>query len=112
LLLIGYYLFKFKNKQDYYSDLKPVVSNRHLDPMDNFLSQFINSKFNKFRIYAHNLSSFDGILITSALFYISQHNDCKLEPTIKDNKLISIKLRFGRRTGTNNFIYYIEFQDS
>lgn len=82
-----------------------------LDKLIEFFLQFIDKKFHKFRLYAHNLSSFDGILIMEAFFHMSEQHGFRLEPIIKDNKIISLKIRFGKTSG-NKYRYYIEFHDS
>jgi DNA polymerase type B, organellar and viral len=76
-----------------------------------FFIQFIDTKYHKFVLYAHNFSSFDGILILESLVYMCENHNLKIEPLIRDNKIISIKIRFGK-TSQNRYRYYIDFHDS
>jgi hypothetical protein len=82
-----------------------------LDKLNEFFLQFIDKNYHKFRLYAHNLSSYDGILILEALFQMYEDCGFKIEPVIRENKIISLKLRFGK-TKENKFRYYIKFHDS
>jgi hypothetical protein len=50
-----------------------------------FFLNFIQPKYNKFILYAHNLSNFDGIFILESLLYISENYNLKIEPLIRDN---------------------------
>ncbi len=79
--------------------------------LQDFFLQFIDKKYHKFVLYAHNFSSFDGILILESLVYMCEDHGFKIEPLIRDNKIISIKIRFGK-TSQNRYRYYIEFHDS
>jgi hypothetical protein len=77
----------------------------------NFFIQFIQPKYHKFVLYAHNLSGFDGILILESLVYLSEDNGFRIEPLIRDNKIISIKIKFGKMKD-NRYRYHITFHDS
>jgi hypothetical protein len=79
--------------------------------LQNFFLKFISQKYHKFTLYAHNFSTFDGILVLESLVYLCEENGFKLEPIIKENKIISIKIRFGL-TSQDRYRYYIEFHDS
>jgi hypothetical protein len=79
--------------------------------LQDFFKDFVDKKFHKFVLYAHKLSTFDGVLILESLFYLCEENGYKLEPLIRDNKLISIKFRFVK-IKPNKYRYYIEFHDS
>jgi|HubBroStandDraft_3_1064219.scaffolds.fasta_scaffold04085_3 hypothetical protein len=50
-----------------------------------FFFQFIQPKYHKFVLYAHNLSGFDGIFILESLVYLFEDCGFKIEPLIKDN---------------------------
>lgn len=79
--------------------------------LQNFFLQFINKKYHKFTFYAHNFSTFDGILLLEALFKMCEENGFKFEPIIRENKIISLKIRFGL-TSDNRFRYHVKFHDS
>nr|YP_009710567.1 DNA polymerase type B [Amanita pseudoporphyria]QFZ98516.1 DNA polymerase type B [Amanita pseudoporphyria] len=96
----------------------PAKSNEPSFPRDEKIKiiqehfiQYLNKKYHKYVLYAHNFSSFDGILIFESLVKMCEEYDYKLDPLIKDNKIISVKMRFGRVSGTK-YRYYIEFHDS
>jgi DNA polymerase type B, organellar and viral len=76
-----------------------------------FFLQFIDYKYHNFTLYAHNLSGFDGILILESLVYLSDDYGFKIEPLIRDNKIISIKVSFGKMKD-NRYKYHITFHDS
>lgn len=80
--------------------------------LQTFLMQIFTGKFNKYRIYAHNLSSFDGVLLLRTLIAIGDRHNIKIEPLIRDNKIISIKCRYEYRKDLNKYRYSIEFRDS
>jgi DNA polymerase type B, organellar and viral len=82
-----------------------------LKSLQHFFLNFIDKKYHKFVLYAHNLSSFDGILILESLVYMCDNFGFKLEPLIRDNKIISMKIGFGPKL-QNRHRYYIEFHDS
>jgi len=46
------------------------------------------------------------------LYELGKEYDYKITPVVKDNKLLSIKCRFGRIPYTNKYRYYFEFHDS
>ena len=46
-----------------YSTLNKELREDKLKTLELFFLQFIETKYHKFRIYTHNLSSYDGILI-------------------------------------------------
>ena len=79
--------------------------------LQNFFLKFISQKYHKFTLYAHNFSTFDGILVLESLVYLCEENGFKLEPIIKENKIISIKIRFGL-TSQGRYLYYVKFHDS
>ena len=79
--------------------------------MEQFLLNFFDRSLHKFVIYAHNLSSFDGVFILKYLLKIGEKYDYLIEPVFRDRKLITIKCRFGKDK-TGRYRYYIEFHDS
>ena len=93
------------------SELNKNLRSNKIKTLESFFLQFIDSKYHKFRLYAHNLSTYDGILIFESLFHMCENNGFKLEPIIRDNKIISLKIRFGW-SKQNRYRYYIEFHDS
>jgi DNA polymerase type B, organellar and viral len=85
--------------------------NERIHLLQDFFLQFIDKKYHNFVLYAHNLSTFDGILILESIFYLCEDLGFKLEPLIRDNIIIGLKLRFGKMKG-NRYRYCIEFHDS
>jgi hypothetical protein len=77
-----------------------------------FFNKFITYNYHSFVFYAHNLSTFDGILILEALVYLCDKYNYKIEPLIRDNKIISVKILYGYRVDKGKYRYYIEFHDS
>lgn len=77
-----------------------------------YLGQYMTHKFNKFRIYAHNLSGFDGIFILNSLILLEENNKIKVIPTRRDDKLISIKVLFNFDEKYNRYRNHIIFHDS
>ncbi len=76
--------------------------------MAEFFYQFIEKKDHKFILYAHNLAKFDIVFIMESLILLSDNINIKLEPIIRDNKLIKIRIYYF----INNNKYYIDFHDS
>jgi len=80
--------------------------------MTKFLSNIIQYKYHTYRVYAHNLMGFDIIFIYKILLKYAEKNDIKIEPLFREERLISIKCKFGRYINTSSYRYYIEFHDS
>jgi hypothetical protein len=80
----------------YLSDYKD-----HNDMLIHAINSLLKRKYNGYKIYVHNLSNFDGIFIIKILSLIDNIN---IKPIIKDNKMIDIKIIFGK--------YNIAFRDS
>jgi hypothetical protein len=76
------------------------------------LEQFLDPKYNGFKIYAHNLSLFDGIFILKILVELKNRMIIKIEPLFRDRKLISIRVKYGYVRKNYSFKYQIEFRDS
>jgi hypothetical protein len=70
----------------------------------------LKRKFNKYKIYVHNFSHFDGIFLMKIISEIV--NIKNIKPIIRDNRIISLKLNFLPENKQNNNNYYIEFRDS
>lgn len=74
------------------------------DNSDEMITKAIKSimirKYSGFRVYLHNFSNFDGIFILRILSNISTD----IKPIIRDNKVIDLKVKFGK--------YTIFFRDS
>jgi hypothetical protein len=93
-----------------YYDGKKVNSFYLTDYIDSneMLKDCINSllirKYTGYKIYVHNLSNFDGVFLLKVL---SQIDNIHIYPTIKDGKMINIKLTYD---GINQ--YNISFRDS
>jgi len=88
-----------------------ILRLNRINSIKHFFIKFIQPKYHNFVLYAHNLSGFDGILILESLVYLSEECSFKIEPLIRDNKIISIKLRFGKMKN-NRYRYHIIFHDS
>jgi hypothetical protein len=65
------------------------------------ITSLLKRKYNGYKVYVHNLSNFDGIFILKILSSIKYIN---IKPIIKDDKMIEIKIIFGR--------YNFAFRDS
>jgi DNA polymerase type B, organellar and viral len=114
-VLIAY--FNFYNKTSGYELLFNLndKSREGLNPelkIQKFLISFLNPKYHGFKFYAHNLSLFDGIFILKNLVSISNKINIKIEPLIRDKKLLSIKVRFGYIEKLKKYRYNIIFKDS
>nr|YP_010192431.1 hypothetical protein LK379_mgp21 [Amanita sinensis]QZN08168.1 hypothetical protein [Amanita sinensis] len=116
--------FDFYNKESYSkifrkdltkTELIPAISNNFIfnknirlhkiEMLSEFFLQFIDKKYHKFVLYAHNMSNFDAVFILESLMYLSEKYNIKIEPLMRENKLIKIRLTF-----YNSF--YIDFHDS
>jgi hypothetical protein len=82
------------------------------DLLIKFIIRLLQPKFHKYVVYAHNLSQFDMVFIYKTLLIMSQEYHLKLEPTVRDSKLISLKVRFDYREDYKKYRYYIVFHDS
>ena len=96
----------------FYTNLFPTNDERFYDNMTKFLSNIIQYKYHTYRVYAHNLMGFDIIFIYKILLKYAEKNDIKIEPLFREERLISIKCKFGRYINTSSYRYYIEFHDS
>jgi hypothetical protein len=96
----------------FYTDLVPTNKNVFQVKMISFFSNIFRYKYHKYIIYAHNFSGFDIIFMYKALLKLAEIQDIKVVPLYRDNKIITIKCRFGRYLNSKKFRYYIEFQDS
>jgi hypothetical protein len=67
----------------------------------------LKRKYNKYRVYLHIFSYFDGIFLMKALSNIVKSNNIK--PIIRDGRIINLKLEFYSKTRKK---YYVEFRDS
>jgi hypothetical protein len=101
----------FYTGQEFQEELHPYQNTNELN-VSYFFNQFFTKRFHKYVIYAHNLSAFDGIFILRGLVILSERHDYKIEPLIRDGKIISVKCRFHRIPDTNKFRYYFELHDS
>ena len=84
----------------YLSDYRDVD-----DMLTSCIINLLKRKYNGYKIYAHNLSNFDGIFLLKIL---SNIDNFTLNPIIRDGKLINLSLirKVGNRT------YKIDFRDS
>lgn len=65
------------------------------------VKSIMQRKYNKYKVYLHNFSYFDGIFLLRVLTMLSNN----IKPTIKDNNLININFKFGEK-------YSLYFRDS
>jgi len=74
--------------------------------------ELLNYKYSGYIIYAHNLSSFDGVYILNHLVKLSEIINIRIEPLFRDRKLIQIKVYYGYIKSINKYRYSIIFRDS
>nr|YP_009649331.1 DNA polymerase family B [Rhizopogon vinicolor]QDA23246.1 DNA polymerase family B [Rhizopogon vinicolor] len=68
------------------------------------ISSLLKRKYKGYKIYVHNLSNFDGIFLLKIL---SSINHIKVQPILKDGKIINLKLNYDSINS-----YQINFRDS
>jgi len=89
LAVISCCIYDGVNKMSFYlSDY-----NSSDDLLINAINSLLIDKYNNYKIYIHNLSSFDGIFL---LRILAKLNNTKLIPIIKDDKMIALTLKFGK----------------
>lgn len=86
--------------------------NKNMIKIADYLGQYMTHKFHKFRIYAHNMSGFDGIFLLNSLLLLQESNNIKIIPTKRDNKMISIKVLFNYDGKYERYRNHIIFHDS
>lgn len=86
--------------------------NKNMIKIADYLGQYMTHKFHKFRIYAHNMSGFDGIFLLNSLLLLQESNNIKIIPTKRDNKMISIKVLFNYDGKYERYRHHIIFHDS
>lgn len=95
------FLISFFNGENSFSfwlgDFKTVE-----EMMINCFNSILVRKYNGYKIYVHNLAKFDVIFLLKYLVKLG-----KIEPIIHNDKIISIKLKYGEKEN-----YQIEFKDS
>jgi hypothetical protein len=79
-----------------------------IELLSEFFLQFLDKKYHKFVLYAHNMAKFDIVFIYESLLYLAENNNIKVNPIMRDNNLIKIRLYYY----INNNKYYIDFHDS
>ena len=100
-----YYIY---DKEELNSSMKEYKMNQIAD----YLGIFLHRKYHQFRIYAHNMSDYDGVFILNSLLILEKHNNIKVIPISRDNKLISIKVLFDYDGKYKRYRHYIVFHDS
>jgi len=55
------------------------------------IKSIMKPKYNKYKVYLHNLSFFDGVFLLKIL---AQLTDSKIKPIIRDGRFIVLKLTF------------------
>jgi hypothetical protein len=89
LQVISCCIYDGVNKTSFYlSDYKSSD-----DLLINAINSLLIDKYNNYKIYIHNLSSFDGIFL---LRILAKLHNTKLIPIIKDDKMIALNLKFGK----------------
>jgi hypothetical protein len=97
-----------QNYSFYLSDYKD-----YYEMMEDALNNLFRPKYSGYIVYAHNLSSFDGIFLVHILCKMSsdqrsdqrsQDNKINIFPVFKDKSMINIKVKYGK--------YNINFRDS
>ena len=77
--------------------------------LEDALSYLFKAKYNKYKVYFHNLSYFDSVYILRILAKIAKSNNYKLNLQLKDGKIINIRVNYG--PGQSK-LYNIYFRDS
>nr|WLF85175.1 hypothetical protein [Amanita phalloides] len=86
-----------------------------MEKLQDFFAQFIKPKYNKYVLYAHNMSTFDGIFIIEALLeatIAAENPNCRIKPIIKENKIISVGIDYGWDEEIGRFRYHLDIHDS
>ena len=63
---------------------KTFILNKDIKLLDIIKDNLFSYRYNGYLIYAHNLSSFDGIYILNQLVKLSEQINIKIEPMIRD----------------------------
>src|SRR6201992_1337145 len=100
------YLISAYNGTDFISSYAKVANNviDQKELFNSFMNQlltFFKGRNNALTVYAHNLSSFDGVFLMKHLLPYG-----KVEPLIHNGKIISIKLRLGIEGHINKTILF------
>jgi hypothetical protein len=89
----SFYLSDFKNEDEML--LKAIKS-------------LLRGGYNKYKVYVHNLSNFDGVFL---LRILSSIPNTMLDPIIKDGKMINLNFTWKSSADSKDF-YRISFRDS
>jgi hypothetical protein len=98
----SFYLLEFLGKN------KQITEEASQKLIEAALKSLMLRKYNGHKIYLHNFSYFDGIFMMKAITSIFP----KVEPIIKDNQLIDVKVYFGELNNKNKYPYTLHFRDS
>jgi len=94
-------IYDGNNKYEFYlSDFNSIDQ-----MLEESISFLFKAKYNKHKIYFHNLSYFDSVYIIRILAKLSKSNNYYFKPQIKDGKILNLKLNYGKN-------YNIYFRDS
>ena len=74
----------------------------------NVIQSLMKTRYNRSKIYIHNLSNFDGVFLFKVL---SNFENTHFKPVMKDNKMISLQFTWKNNPDSSKF-YSIEFRDS
>lgn len=74
----------------------------------NVIQSLMKTRYNRSKIYIHNLSNFDGVFLFKVL---SNFENTHFKPVMKDNKMISLQFSWKNNPDSSK-IYSIEFRDS
>ena len=94
-------IFDGNNKHTFY-----LNDYNSIDQMlEESLSFLFKAKYDRHKIYFHNLSYFDSVYIIRILAKLAKSNNYSLKPQIKDGRIINLKFNYGKN-------YKIYFRDS
>lgn len=65
-------------------------------------------KYNQYKVYLHNFSNFDGIFLLKNIAQISDD----IYPIIKNDQMIEIRMKYGKKNNKNKYPYTLYFRDS
>jgi DNA polymerase type B, organellar and viral len=94
-------IYDGNNKYDFYLD-----NYNSIDQMlEESLLFLFKAKYNKHKVYFHNLSYFDSVYIIRILAKLAKLNNYYFKPQIKDGRILNLKLNYGKN-------YNLYFRDS
>lgn len=107
-ILVPYCVSIFNGKKSYSFYISDYSSSE--DMLKASIKFILKRKYNKHRVYLHNISYFDGIFLMRAISSIVNSNYIK--PIIRDGRIINLKVEFYSKNKNKKIKYYLEFRDS